>query len=245
MPFGTCDIISVLIRGAFYRDILNSNWTYSFYLIVGGSFPEWHQLLEPSSAWDSPHWSKECPILLSLSLFLLVDIWLAPQRSEDSTCLLVNGGCPIWNIESINGIKKRVWIDYIILFYVASLVSSPATTFQHATLKAGNIWIERAAKTCEYPAGNARLLLVSYCVIPLSTASNRSFPVRSKTKNHGVASTLRVFEPSAPRLQLPGSRSATNLVHRQNTIVSFRSRSLSPTRPGHDWAVTTCNYQNC
>ena len=42
-----------------------------------------------------------------------------------------------------------------------------------------------------------------------------------KLKNHQVTSTLHAFEPSAPRLQHPGSRSATNLVHCQNAIVSF------------------------
>ena len=49
---------------------------------------------------------------------------------------------------------------------------------------------------------NARLLLASYRAIPLGTTPNRSFPVRSKTKNHGVTSTLRKFEPSEPRLDL-------------------------------------------
>ena len=54
--------------------------------------------------------------------------------------------------------------------------------------------------------------------------------ISGSIKNHGVASTLWAFKPSAPRLQHPGSRSATNLVHHRNAIVSFfrtRSRSLS------------------
>ena len=42
-----------------------------------------------------------------------------------------------------------------------------------------------------------------------------------KLNNHGVTSTLRAFEPLAPRLQCPRSRYATNLVHRWNAIVFF------------------------
>ena len=42
--------------------------------------------------------------------------------------------------------------------------------------------MERTASEHVYLAENARLLLVSYCAIPLSTAPNHSFPVPSKTK---------------------------------------------------------------
>ena len=83
--------------------------------------------------------------------------------------------------------------------------------------------VERTTNTHKYPAENARLLLVSYCVILLIIAPNNSFPVQSKTKKnyYGVASTLSMFKSSARRLQCPGSRSATNLVHHRNNIVSF------------------------
>ena len=44
---------------------------------------------------------------------------------------------------------------------------------------------------------------------------------RKLKKNYGVTSTLWAFEPSTPRMQRPGSRSATNLVHHRNAIVSL------------------------
>jgi hypothetical protein len=68
------------------------------------------------------------------------------------------------------------------------------------------------------PAENARLSLVSYRAVTPQTVH---FRLDRKLKDHGVASTLRTFEPSAPRLQCPGSRSATNLVNCRNAIVFF------------------------
>ena len=62
--------------------------------------------------------------------------------------------------------------------------------------------MERTASERKYLVMNARLLLASYRAIPLGTTPNHSFPVRSKTKNHGVTSTLCKFEPSEPRLDL-------------------------------------------
>ena len=81
--------------------------------------------------------------------------------------------------------------------------------------------VKRTASTHDYPAENARLLLASYHAISLGTAPNRLFPVQSKTKNHGIASTLSTFEPLAPRRQHPGSRATINIVHCRNPIVSF------------------------
>ena len=68
-----------------------------------------------------------------------------------------------------------------------------------------------------------------------------------KLKNHGVTSTLCTLELLAPRLQSLGSRSATNLVYRQNAIISFFSRSITliVTRlHGRDWVVTASNRRN-
>ena len=88
--------------------------------------------------------------------------------------------------------------------------------------------MERTTSEREYPAENAWLSLASYHAILLGTAPNRSFPVQSKTKkNHLVASTLRTFEPSEPRLQHPRLRSTTNFVYRRNAIVPFFSRSIT------------------
>ena len=42
--------------------------------------------------------------------------------------------------------------------------------------------MERTVSEHEYPAENVRLSLASYRAIPLGTAPNHSFPVRSKTK---------------------------------------------------------------
>ena len=70
---------------------------------------------------------------------------------------------------------------------------------------------ECALITCE-------LYTMRYRLVPPQTAH---FRFDRKLKSHGFASTLHAFEPSAPRLQRPGSSLATNLIHCWNAIVSF------------------------
>ena len=82
-------------------------------------------------------------------------------------------------------------------------------------------WVERTVSMCKYPTENVQLSLTSYHLIPLGTAPNHSFPVRLKIKRHGTASVLCAFEPSAPRLQQPRSKLATNLVDRQSHHLFF------------------------
>ena len=67
----------------------------------------------------------------------------------------------------------------------------------------------------------------SYHAIPPQTVH---FRFNRKLKNHGVTSTLHVFEPSEPRLQHPRSRSNTNFIYHRNTIVPFFTldHTLSP-----------------
>ena len=72
-----------------------------------------------------------------------------------------------------------------------------------------------SVSTREYPAKIVHLIARE---LPLGTAPNHF-------RFDRVASTLQAFEPSAPRLQRPGSRAATNLVvHRRNAIVFFCTR---------------------
>ena len=65
---------------------------------------------------------------------------------------------------------------------------------------------------------------VRYHLVPPQTVH---FRFDRKLENQGVASTLCGFEPSAPRLLCPGSRSATNLVHSRNAIISFFLHSIT------------------
>jgi hypothetical protein len=74
------------------------------------------------------------------------------------------------------------------------------------------------------PAENTWLLLASYHAISYGwyiTPQTIHFRLDWKLQDHGVASNLRMFESSAPRLQCPGLRSATNLVNYRIATVLF------------------------
>ena len=82
------------------RNSSGSCLTHHSCLILGGSFPEWHQLQQPSSPWGSPHWSKEFRILPSHSPPPHADAWLAQRRNEELAHLSANEGCPACNRRS-------------------------------------------------------------------------------------------------------------------------------------------------
>ena len=84
--------------------------------------------------------------------------------------------------------------------------------------------VERTASECKYPVR----VTARYSLVPPQTVC---FWFDQKLKNHGLASTRRVFEPLEPSLQHPRLRSTTNFVYHQKAIVQFfhaRSHTLSP-----------------
>ena len=91
--------------------------------------------------------------------------------------------------------------------------------------------VERTVSEREYPAENARLSLASYRAIPLGTAPNRSFPVRSKTKkswSHFNSAHVRAFGTWAAtsyievhyKLRLPSKRHRPIFSHSITLIVA-------------------------
>ena len=99
---------------------------------------------------------------------------------------------------------------------------------------------------CNHHHALLSIIIVAYRTIPLGTAPNRLFLVRSKTKSHGVASTVGMFEPSEPRLWHPRLRSTTNFVYRRNAIVPFFTIDHTHCRQaaGRDWGWIAHNRQN-
>ena len=78
-------------------------------------------------------------------------------------------------------------------------------------------------RMCDY---HSRLTTQYHLVSPQTI----HFRFDRKLKNHRVVSTLHVFKPLAPRLQYTGLRSASNLVHHQNTIIFFFVFALDHTQ---------------
>jgi hypothetical protein len=98
--------------------------------------------------------------------------------------------------------------------------------------------VERTTSAREYPPKSGRECAVIARELPCYnravTPQTVHFRLDRKQRDHGVASVLCTFEPSALRLQCPGLRSAINLENCRNTIVFFlmldHTRCHPPTR---------------
>ena len=119
----------------------------------------------------------------------------------------------------------------------------PIATWSHAPVPPGWKRPRTSTKIRRRMRGYRSRVTMRYRSVPPRTVH---FRFDRKLKNHGVASTLRTFEPSEPRLQHARSRSTIIFVYRRNAIVPFFTLNHTHFHQaaGCDWAWTARNSRN-